>query len=89
MRACSVTIDPGRAHDADRIEAGVLEEMFILGGQHRVHHHLGNIVEVHDAPLLALAVEQIGDQLRLQMILGALGLIAQGNDLRDCARLES
>ncbi len=64
------------------IEARVLEEVLVFGREHRVHHHLGNIGELHQAPLLALLIEQVGDRLRLQVILGALGVIAQRNDLR-------
>ena len=68
---------PGGSQDADRIEAGVLEEMFIFGREHGVHHDLRNIVEVNDPAFLAFAVEQIGDQLRFEKIFSALALIAQ------------
>ncbi len=38
-----------------------------------------------DAPLLAIAVEQIRDQLRLEQILRALGIVPQGNDFHQLA----
>ncbi len=59
--------------------------MLILGREHRIHHDLRNIVEMHDAPLLALLVEQVRDQFWLELKFGALGLIAQRNDLGDVA----
>ena len=41
------------------------EEAFVLGREYRVHHHLRNVVELHDPALLALAIKQVGDQLGL------------------------
>ena len=60
-------IHPGRAGDSNRIEAAVLKEVLVFRREKRVHHHLWNIVIPHHAPLLALGVEQIADQLRLEI----------------------
>src|SRR5580693_3231917 len=65
-------IDPQRANDADRIETRMLEKVLVFSREHRVHHHLRNLVETDNLPLGAGAVEQIGDQLRLQQKLIAL-----------------
>ena len=49
------------------IQTAMLEETLILRGQHRVHHILRQVFETHDAPFLARAIEQIGDDFRLQI----------------------
>ena len=53
-----------------------------------LHQHLGDVVESHQAALLAVAVEQVGDQLRLEQVLVRLGVVAVGDDARDDAVLE-
>ncbi len=54
-RALGADIGEGRPGDADGVDAAVLEEVPVLGRQHRVAHHLGHAVELHvDAVLLAV-----------------------------------
>ena len=83
--AAFLEVHIGGAHDADGVEAGVLEETLVFGGGNGVDQHFWNVAKFHQAALFAIAVEEIGDELRLKLILGAGGVIAQGNDLRDAA----
>src|SRR5207247_9939414 len=71
------------AHEAERIEAGVLKEMLVLRGEHRVDHDLGDIVEMNDAPFLAAAVEEIGHQFGFEGVLSTLGGVPQRDNLCD------
>ena len=43
----------------------MLEEALVLGGEHGVDKHLREIVKANDTPLFPGAVEEIGDQFRL------------------------
>ena len=72
----------GGLDDAQRIESGVLEEALVLGREHRLDQHLGQIGELHQPALLAVPVEQVGQQLGLEHVLRPLGVVARGDDAR-------
>ena len=67
------------------IEPGVLEEALVLGRSDGLHQHLGDVVELHHAALFAAGAGEVGDELRLELVLAAGGVVLQGNDLRDLA----
>ena len=73
-------VDPGRADDADGVEAGMLEEALIFGGEDGVPQNRRNVVVVHDALFLAVAVVEIGDELRFELVERPLRVVAQRND---------
>ncbi len=62
-------VAPGRAEDAPHVDAPVLLELFVLGGDQRVAQHFGKVVvAVDDAPLQSelpdhavLVVVELGD----------------------------
>ena len=81
-------VDPGGADKADRIEAGVLEEALVLGGEDGVDEDLGDVLELDLAALLAGAVEQIGEEFGFEVVDGALGVVAAGDDAGDDAVAE-
>ena len=87
--AAFLHIDVGGLDDADRIEAGVLEEALVFGRSDGLHQDWRNVVELHHPPLLAVAAGEVGDQLRLELILAARRVVLQGDDLRDLAACES
>ena len=64
------------AHDADRIEAGVLKEPPVFRRKDGVSKDGGNFAIAHIAPLFAVAVVKVGDEARLQVVLAALGVVA-------------
>src|ERR1035438_9795484 len=74
-----------RLDDAQRVEALVLEEALVLGRSDGVDEHFRNIGELYQTSFLALAIEEIGDEVRLDLVLGASRVVAQGDDLRDAA----
>ena len=55
-------IDPGGFDHARKIEAVVVEEMLVLGGEHRVDEHFRNLPILNDAAILAVVVGDIHDQ---------------------------
>ncbi len=61
-------------HDAQRIEAGVLEETLVLRRDDGLHQHFRDVVETHD---------EVGDQLRLELELRPLGVVLRGDDAGD------
>ncbi len=72
------------SHHAQIVHAAVLEKPPVLDRQHRLHHHRGDLVVLHQLALRPLLrVEQRGHQLRLQFIRRKLG--APTHDLRDLA----
>ena len=55
--AALLDIHVGGLDDADRVEAGVLEEALVFGRGDRLHQHLRDVVELHHAALLAAGPE--------------------------------
>ena len=58
-------VGPGGAEDADRINAGMLEEAPVLDRQHGVSQHFGDVVEIDGAAFLTGVIEQAGEHFRL------------------------
>src|SRR5215470_1697135 len=58
-------ITPRCASDANEIKSAVLEKAFVFRRKDGVHEHYREVIVAYRAPLFARAVEQIGDQLRL------------------------
>ena len=48
-----------------------------------LHQHRRNVGEADQPALLPVAVEQVGDELRLELKLAARGIVGQRHDLRD------
>ena len=48
---------------------GVAEEAAVLDREHRLHQVVGQLLEAHAAPLLAVLVEEVGDELGLEGLL--------------------
>src|SRR5258708_32789602 len=67
MIAGVAQVRPSGARDAHEVEAAMLEEALVLGGQNGVDEKRGEIVIADRPALLARAVEQIGDELRLDL----------------------
>ena len=61
----------------------MLEKSLVLGRNHRVHHHLGQIVEPHHPPFFPGAIEQVGQQLRFELRGVQRYLAGQAGDPRD------
>ena len=59
------------------------KKALVFGRSHRVNEHFRDIRELDQPPLLAVPVEKIRDQLRLQLVLPAHRIVAQRDDLRD------
>ena len=57
------------AHEADRVEPGVAEEAAVLDREHRLHQVVGQLLVAHAAALLAVLVEEVGDELGLERLL--------------------
>jgi hypothetical protein len=74
-------VHPDGLDNADRIEAGVLEEALVLGRNDGVAQHLRDVGVLHQAALFAILVEKVGDQLGLEQVLGSFGIVAQADDL--------
>ncbi len=55
------------ADDANDVEAAMLEEAFVFGGENSVHEMAGKVVEADYPAFLARTVEEIGDRLRLDL----------------------
>jgi len=72
-----------RTNDADDVEAGVRKEALVLGGKDGVAQYGRDIVIADEALFFAIAVVQIGDQLRFEIVARAFGIVAQGNDAVD------
>ena len=68
---------PGRSRCA--------EEMLVFGGSDRLDQDRGDVLELHHAPFLAAGAGQVGDQLRLKLVLVARGVVLQGDNLRNPA----
>ena len=83
--AAFLDIHVDRFHDADRVEAGVLEEALVFGRSDGVHQDLRDVVELHHPPLFARRPGNRLDQLRLELVLIARGIVLQRDDLRDLA----
>src|SRR5216684_1702035 len=67
MAAGVAQVSPGGAGDAQEVEAAMLEKALVLRGENGVHEKRGEIVVADGAALLARAVEEIGDELRLDL----------------------
>ena len=70
---------------ADRIEADVLIEALVLD-RHESFHYMGGNFRVGNRPaFLAVAVEQICNQFRLEPVVIRRPVVGLGDDLRDAA----
>src|SRR5882672_9535039 len=58
-------VGPCRADDADEVKAGVLEEALVFRGENGLYQLGRQIVVTYRTALFAKAVEEVGDQLRL------------------------
>ena len=58
----------------------MLEEALVFGRENGLHQHFGNVVEMHDAALLAVAVREVGDELRLDLELSAWRAVGSRDD---------
>jgi hypothetical protein len=87
--AAFLKVDPGGADHAEGVEAGVGEEAFVFGGGDGLNQHLGNIAEVDHAALFAVGAGHVGDELRLELVLIALGVVFERDDLGDAAARET
>ena len=56
------------AQNAIEADAVVREKAMVLGGQHRVHTVLRQVVVPHEAPLGAALIEERGDDFRLEPV---------------------
>ena len=61
-------IRDGGAKNAIEADAVVGEKAVVLGGQHRVHTVLRQVVVPHEAPLGAALIEERGDDFRLEPV---------------------
>src|SRR5579864_2540264 len=77
-----------RLHDAERIEAAVLEEALVFSRNDGVDQDFRNVVEMDQPALLAIAVVEIRDQLRLKLKLAAVRVVLERDDLGDPAARE-
>ena len=68
-RAVGAEVAEGPGREGDGVEAGVAEEATVLDREHRLHEVVGQLLEAHVAALLAVLVEQVGDELRLEGLL--------------------
>lgn len=76
-------VDPGGAEDADGVEAGVVEEALVFGGDDGVNEDLGDVFEADEAAFFAAAVVEVGDEFGLEEVARALGVVAAGDDACD------
>ncbi len=83
--AAFLQVDVGGLDDADGVEAGVLEEALIFGRGDGLDQHRGDVRELDHAALLAVGPGDVGDELRLELILAAGGVVLERDDLRDPA----
>jgi hypothetical protein len=83
--AAFLEVDVSGFHDADGVETGVLEKALIFGRCNGMDQHCGDVREPHHAAFLAVGPGDVGDQLRLELILAAGGVVLERNDLRDPA----
>ena len=67
MLAGMPQISPRRAGNADEVETPVFEEALVLGRKNCIHEHRRQIFVPHRAPLLAGAVEKVGNQFRFDL----------------------
>src|SRR5215469_16074117 len=64
---CVANIGPGRAKNADKVKAGMLEEALIFRREDGMDERRRQVLVTHRAPLFALTVEKIGNELRLNL----------------------
>ena len=60
-------IDPGGLDGADDVDAVMLVEAMILGGQDRVDHRRRNLAQAHQAALLPFALEDAADEFGFEL----------------------
>src|SRR5579859_3476066 len=58
-------VGPRGAKNADEVEAGMLEEAFVFGGENGLYQLWRQVIVTHRAAFLAEAVEEVGDEFRL------------------------
>ncbi len=60
-------VGPGGAEDADEVETTVVEEALVFGGENGMDEIGGKVVVTDGAAFLACAVEEVGDEFRLDL----------------------
>jgi len=58
-------VRPGRAEDANEVETGMLKKALVFRGKDGLHEKGRQIFIAHGAALFSGAVEEIGDEFRL------------------------
>jgi hypothetical protein len=59
--------------------------MLVFHGHHRVYQRGRDFGESHQPALFAVAIRQVGDELRRELVFLAVGVIGQRNDARNLA----
>src|SRR5690242_13844069 len=67
MRRTVPDVRPSRSDDSNEVKAPVIEKSFVFRGKNRVHQFRRQILVPDWPPLLAGAIEQIGNQLWLDL----------------------
>jgi hypothetical protein len=61
----------------------MLKEPLVLGRNHRLHQHGRNVFKGDQPALFALAVRQVGNELRFQQVASPAGVVLGRDDLDD------
>ena len=74
-------IHPGRAKNTRRIEAPVMKEAFVLGGEDGIHQHFRDLAPVNKQLFFAAVIEEVRDDFGLQRKLSEAGVV-RGETIR-------
>src|SRR5215470_6805134 len=83
MIATVAEVGPSSAGNADKVEAPMLEEALVLCGDDGVHEDGRNVFVADGTALFAGAIEQIGNELRLDFGGAHLGTATEGTNRTD------
>src|SRR5206468_468025 len=81
-------VDVCGLYDADRVEAGVLKEALILGGDNRMNEHRRDLIISDETAFFPVLIEQVRDQFGLEIVLGEVCVVRQRDNPRDLALIE-